>query len=49
MGRSAVRSELSNEGTLHTPFFNMFMFIIRFLAPVAIALVFMNGVGLLNF
>jgi NSS family neurotransmitter:Na+ symporter len=49
MGRQAVRAELSNEGTLNTRFFGMFMFIIRFLAPVAIALVFLNGVGLLDF
>lgn len=49
MGRKVVRAELSNEGTLSTRFFGVFMFIIRFLAPVAIALVFMNGVGLLDF
>ncbi|NCA85615.1 MAG: sodium-dependent transporter [Clostridia bacterium] len=49
MGRKVVRAELCNEGTLSTRFFGVFMFIIRFLAPVAIALVFMNGVGLLNF
>jgi NSS family neurotransmitter:Na+ symporter len=49
MGRKVVRAELSNEGTLRIRFFGVFLFIIRFLAPVAIALVFMNGVGLLDF
>lgn len=49
MGQKNVRAELSNEGTISTRFFGVFMFIIRFLAPIAIALVFMNGVGLLNF
>jgi NSS family neurotransmitter:Na+ symporter len=49
MGRNNVRAELSNEGTLRVRFFSVFLFIVRFLAPVAIALVFMNGVGLISF
>jgi NSS family neurotransmitter:Na+ symporter len=49
MGRNNVRAELSNEGTLRVRFFGVFLFIVRFLAPVAIALVFMNGVGLISF
>ena len=49
MGRKNVRAELSNEGTLRVRFFGVFLFIVRFLAPVAIALVFMNGVGLISF
>jgi NSS family neurotransmitter:Na+ symporter len=49
MGRNNLGAELSNEGKLRVRFFGVFLFIVRFLAPVAIALVFMNGVGLLNF
>ncbi|MCB0800498.1 MAG: sodium-dependent transporter, partial [Bacteroidales bacterium] len=47
-GRS-VRDELSNEGVLPVRYFPLYRFIIRFIAPVAIALVFLNGLGLLKF
>ena len=45
----SVRDELSNEGTLKVRYYSLFRFIIRFIAPVAIALVFLNGLGLLKF
>jgi len=45
----SVRDELSNEGTLPVRYYSLFRFIIRFIAPVAIALVFLNGLGLLKF
>jgi NSS family neurotransmitter:Na+ symporter len=45
----AVRDELSNGGTLRVRYYSLFRFIIRFIAPVAIALVFLNGLGLLKF
>lgn len=45
----SVRDELSNEGTIPVRYFSLFRFIIRFIAPVAIALVFLNGLGLLKF
>ncbi len=46
---SSVRDELSNGGVLPVRYFPLFRFIIRFIAPVAIALVFLNGLGLLKF
>lgn len=49
MGSSNVKAEISNEGGLKARFFGVFMFILKFLAPIAIALVFLNGVGLLKF
>ncbi len=45
----AVRDELSNGGTLRVRYYSLYRFIIRFIAPVAIALVFLNGLGLLRF
>ena len=38
MGRDKVKAELSNEGLLKLGIFNVFIFILRFLAPVAILL-----------
>ncbi len=45
----AAKDELSNGGALKVKFFPWFMFAARFIAPVAIALVFLNGLGLLKF
>ncbi|MDX9903915.1 MAG: sodium-dependent transporter [Bacteroidales bacterium] len=45
----SVRDELSNGGTLRVRYYSLYRFIIRFIAPVAIALVFLNGLGLLKF
>jgi NSS family neurotransmitter:Na+ symporter len=45
----SVRDELSNGGTLKVRYYSLYRFIIRFIAPVAIALVFLNGLGLLKF
>lgn len=44
-----VKDELSNGGTLKVRYYSLYRFIIRFIAPVAIALVFLNGLGLLKF
>lgn len=46
---SSTRDELSNGGTLHLRYYSLYRFAIRFLAPLAIALVFLNGLGLLKF
>lgn len=45
----SVKDELSNGGTLRVRYYSLYRFIIRFIAPVAIALVFLNGLGLLKF
>lgn len=47
--KSDVYDELSNSGTLRLKLFNTFMFLIRFIAPLAIAIVFLNKIGLLKF
>lgn len=46
MNKKQVESELTNHGQLKLKLFTVFRFIIKFLAPVAIAIVFFNGLGL---
>jgi NSS family neurotransmitter:Na+ symporter len=47
-GRDTM-DELSNGGVLKVRYYNLFRFIIKFIAPVAIALVFLNGLGVIKF
>jgi len=44
-----VISEINNQGSLKSSLAPVFIFIVRFLAPIAIALVFLNGLGLFGF
>lgn len=44
-----TKDELSNGGTIRIRYYSLYRFAIRFLAPLAIALVFLNGLGLLKF
>lgn len=46
--RSISYDELTNGGTLKIRFFNVYIFILRFVAPVAIALIFINELGLIK-
>lgn len=46
--KKLVLDELSNVGELKINYFNVFYFIIRYLAPIAIVLVFLNSLGLLS-
>ncbi len=48
-GRDRSRKELSSEGTLPIRYFPFFMFLVRYFAPIAIALVFLNVIGLIRF
>lgn len=48
-GKKLIFDELSNEGTLKLKFFGLFIFIIKFIAPIAILLVFLNSIGIINF
>jgi NSS family neurotransmitter:Na+ symporter len=43
-----VQDELSNGGTLKARYYSLYRFIIRFVAPIAITIVFLNGIGLLK-
>ena len=48
-GRERAANELSNEGKLKIRFFPFFLFVIRFLAPICIAFIFLQGIGLIKF
>jgi NSS family neurotransmitter:Na+ symporter len=47
-GREKSSAELSNEGTLKAAYIPVYVFIIRFIAPLALAIIFLNGIGLLK-
>jgi len=49
MGKKAVMVELSNEESLKAKFRYVFIFLVRFIAPIAIAIVFLKGIGIINF
>ena len=48
-GRKKVQEEVANGGTLSGALLSVFMFLVKFIAPIAIAIVLLNKVGLLNF
>ncbi|MCL1973657.1 MAG: sodium-dependent transporter [Bacteroidetes bacterium] len=48
LSKSAVKEELSSGGRYKVPIFGVVMFILKFVAPVAIALIFLNSLGFLK-
>jgi NSS family neurotransmitter:Na+ symporter len=44
-----VLDEFSSQGSFHSRFFKVYMFIVKFIAPIAIAIVFLNVIGIINF
>lgn len=46
LNRQLYRDEISNGGDLRTPYFKMLIFSLRYIAPVAIGLVFLGQLGL---
>lgn len=48
LGRKNAKDEISNSGKIRVRLFNAYLFIVRFVAPLAIALVFLHGMGLIN-
>lgn len=46
--RSISYDELTNEGMLKAPYFPLYMFILRYVAPIAITLIFLNELGWLS-
>ncbi len=47
-GRDRLKAELSNQGALKVHYFGLFLFAIRFLAPLAIAFIFLREIGLIR-
>lgn len=44
--RKILKAELTNEGTIPFYFFNIYAFILKYIAPIAIGLIFLNELGL---
>lgn len=47
-GRKKVQAEIEKGGSISQRFLAVFMFLVKFIAPIAIAIVFLSGIGLLN-
>lgn len=43
-----TRDELSNQGSLKVAYFPVYLFVIRFIAPIGLVIIFLNGLGLLK-
>ncbi len=48
LGRKKVEEELLNQGKLKANYIPLYMFIIKYIAPLAIAFIFLQGVGLIK-
>ncbi len=48
MDKKVVFNELTNNNSLKFSLQTIFMFIIKYIAPVAIGIVFLNGLGILD-
>ena len=48
-GKKKVQQEVANGGNLSGLLLSAFMFLVKFVAPIAIAIVLLNKVGLLRF
>lgn len=49
LGKDLVQNELSKGSLVIKSLLNVFIFLVRFIAPAAIAIVFLNGIGVLRF
>ncbi len=45
LGSKIIADEVTNQGTIKMKLLKIFIFILRYLAPIAILLVFLNGIG----
>ncbi len=48
-GKKRVRAELERGGSVSEQFLSIFMFLVKIIAPIAIAIVFLYGIGILKF
>ncbi len=47
-GRKKIRAEIENGGSISELLLSGFIFLVKFIAPIAIAIVFLSGIGLLK-
>lgn len=48
LDKRLLRDEITNHGTLRVPYLRMVIFILRYLAPIAIAIILLNQLGLFH-
>ena len=48
LDKRLLRDEITNHGTLHVPYLRFVIFILRYFAPVAIAIILLNQLGVLR-
>lgn len=48
LDKKMVRDEITNDGTLKVPVLNAIIFLLKYIAPVAILCIFANGLGLIK-
>ncbi len=48
LDKKIVWAEITNDGTLRVPIYKLFIFILKYIAPVAISIVFINELGFLK-
>ena len=48
LDKKLVRDEITNHGSLRVPYLRFVIFILRYFAPVAIAIILLNQLGLFN-
>lgn len=48
LDKKIVWSEITNDGTLKVPTYRLIIFILKYIAPIAIALIFINELGLIK-
>lgn len=46
LDKKIVKDEVSNQGTLKASYYKIFIFILKFIAPIGIAVIFLNELGL---
>jgi NSS family neurotransmitter:Na+ symporter len=49
LDKQIITDELSNYGTVRIVYLRLFMFLVRYIAPIAISFVFLHGIGILKF
>ena len=48
LDKKIVWSEITNDGSLKVPVYKLIIFILRYIAPLAISLIFLNDLGLIQ-
>ncbi|MFO7789131.1 MAG: sodium-dependent transporter [Bacteroidales bacterium] len=48
LGKKVIADEVTNQGSIRMRFLQVFIFILKYIAPVAIILVFLNAIGVLG-